>query len=303
MFKNFRKELRLIRANNRISEKLLTLAIYNEFYNDLMDTTREDLQKDYTLVIEKTFEMVVRGINSCNNRNVSAEKFMSIYFSAIKKNKLFNTPAALKVINTIESQLGNAKDTLKFAPIVDNFQELTLDSKLDIMLEFREYANDLWMTINDLFGESKTANLRYSVFNVLNDHLAKYLKYCKAKNIAPNDISRRIRPMMMKVIKKYLMFELNHNRFGAQYVPNTSDFEFFNNFNDLEQKIWLMEVIYEIAGYSNNDKLIDNKKIKEICDSLGISKIKYTLTNLSMGLSTLKAVSKLRNCDNKEMKR
>lgn len=303
MFKNFKKELRLIRANNRISEKLLTLAIYNEFYNDLMDITREDLQEDYTLVIEKTFEVVVRSINSRNNRNVSAEKFMSIYFSAIKKNKLFNTPAALKVINTIESQLGNAKDTLKFAPIVDNFQELTLDSKLDIMLEFREYANDLWMTINDLFGESKTANLRYNVFNVLNDHLAKYLKYCKAKNIAPNDISRRIRPMMMKVIKKYLMFELNHNRFGAQYVPNTSDFEFFNNFNDLEQKIWLMEVIYEIAGYSNNDKLIDNKKIKEICDSLGISKIRYTLTNLSMGLSTLKAVSKLRNCDNKEMKR
>lgn len=295
MIKNFKKETRLISTNNRLSEKLLTLAIYNEFYNDIMEVINENEKAEYTALIEKTFDIVVRKINNRNNRNVSAESFMKIYFSAIKTNKLFNTESTLRVINNIENSLSNAKSIVPFVPAVDNFEELTLDSKLNIILEFRDYTYNVWRNITEIFGENTTREFRSKVLNVLTNHLGKYLMFCKEKNVSPSDISKRIKSTMMKVTKKFLIFKLNKGDLAAELIPNTPEFNFFNNFNDLEQDIWLMNIIYEIAGF--DDKMLNVKKLDEICDTLGISKIRYALTNISMGLNTLKT-SKLKNNEN-----
>lgn len=283
MIKNFKKETRLISANNRFPEKLLTLAIYNEFYNDIMEVTKENEKAEYTALIEKTFDIVVRKINTRNNRNVSAEAFMKTYFSAIKTNKLFNTESTLRVINNIENLLSNAKNILSFVPAVDNFEELTLDSKLNIILEFRDYIYSVWKNIMKIFGENTTSEFRSKLLNILTNHLGKYLMFCKEKNISPSDISKRIKATMMKVTKKFLIFKLNKGNLDVELIPNTPEFAFFDNFYDLEQKIWLMNIIYEITGF--NDKISNIKKIDEICDTLGISKVRFALTSLKMNLS------------------
>lgn len=297
MNKNFRKELRLFNDNKRINEKLMILAIYNEFYSDVMEAVGDNAKEEYTFVIEKAFDLVVKKISNSKVRNVSAEKFMKMFFSAIKNHRLFNTPTISPVINNIESQLSNAKSVLSFAQTIDQFEEIPLDSKLDIMLEFREYVNGLSNTLNGLFGDSD-ATLAPNVVYVLIDHLGKYLNYCKKNKIAPSKIGRRIEPIMKKITKKYLMFRLDKDRFNAPYSPDSKEFEIFDSLSDLEQKIWLLELIYKIVDYHDNSDKIFDKKALEICKFLDISKFRYVLTTLSMGLRSLNILTQAKNDNN-----
>ena len=56
-----------------------------------------------------------------------------------------------------------------------------------------------------------------------------------------------------------------------------------------------MGAIYGIAGYDRNDKSKNDEKIKEMCELLGISKLKYTKIALSMGIRYIKMMKKAMN--------
>lgn len=295
MIKSFKKELRLIRGNKRFTEQLLTLSIYNEFYNDIMDTIDPRLSDLYSEVMEKTFELVVRSINSHKARFITAEKFMNLYFSAIRKNEFFNTPKTSQAIENIEKDLYKAEEILPFAPIIDQFEELTIDSKLDIMLEFREYIAKEWNEINATFG-NYSPSLCGSILGILTNHLEKYLKHCKAENVTPRDIIEGVKPLVMSISKKFLLYKLDKNELPIPYLQDSLESEFFMSLNDLEKRIWLTEIVYAITGYKQ--ELTESKKAKEICSFLGISRIRYSFTTMAMGLRSLNAISNSRSSDN-----
>jgi len=149
MIKNFKKELNLINNNKRITEKLMVIAIYNEFFNDMLDTINDNSKQEYSTIMEKTFEATVRYFNAHKTRNVDAKRFMSVYFSIIRESKMFNKASFEQVISTIENRLDDYNNVMDFVNIVDSFKELLLDRKVSIMLEYREYANDLLNAINE----------------------------------------------------------------------------------------------------------------------------------------------------------
>lgn len=293
MIKSFKKELKLIGSNKRITEKLMTIAIYNEFYNDIIETVDPNLKEQYSAIMEKTFEVVVRGINSHKSRNITALKFMKLYFSAIRKNNLFTNEPFNQIINNIENQLPNASKTLSFVPIIDQHQELPLEAKIDIMAEFRDYANNvLFISLKSIFESNTISN---NVLNDLINKLSTYLKYCKNNNIDPNKISKNIKPIMMETAKNSLVYKLDGNEF-MQKAENGNEFTYYNSLNELEQKVWVMDTIYNIAGYDQDN---NKERVKEICNFLGISKLRYTLTNLAMDLHALNTISKYKNNNNK----
>ena len=47
-----------------------------------------------------------------------------------------------------------------------------------------------------------------------------------------------------------------------------------------------------ITGCNKNAKALKLNKPKEICESLRISKLRYTLTNVSIGLRSINAINK-----------
>lgn len=295
MIKNFRKELSLIGNNKRITEKLMVIAIYNEFYNDILEATNGS--EEYTTIIEKTFETTIRYFNTHRTRNVDAKRFMKVYFSIIRENELFSKHPINAVINTIESQLNDYNNVMSFVNVIDNFDELLLDHKINIMLEYREYANELLNSINDMFGYNtvKGCELRYSVLSVLKKRLANYLNHCKQNNITPTKISSYLKVNMMKSIKNLLLQKFADRTLGIEHIQDNNIVDFLDEFRDLEQDIWFTEYIYEITGCNKYAKLLNFDKTKEICEFLGISKLRYALSNISMGLHSLSAAYKLNN--------
>lgn len=293
MIKSFKEELRLIRYNKRFHEKPMIIAIYNEFYNDILESLDKNSGENFAHVMEKAFEVTVEHFNSNNNINVNAERFMRMYFRILKSAKISKTQPISQIIYNFENQLYNYKETMKFVDVVDKFDELSLDSKVNIILQFREYANDLLNTISGLFGFENTIQLRTSLLKNLTIKFGEYLNNCRMKKVAPLEIAEGVKHAMMEVAKNHLILMLNKGEFNFQMISEENLYEFFNNFNNLEQNIWLLNFIYEIAGYNKSVKVLDSKKINEICRLLGISKLRYSLTNISMGLKSLSAFNTL----------
>ena len=292
MIKNFKKELELINSNNCINEKLMIFSLYNEFYNDILGHADDYFIQHYAPFMEKTFELVVAGLNLQDNISVSAEQFMRVYFQMLKKSRLSSMPQAKGNIKTFENELNSFIEASEYVNVIEKFNSISLDTKVNIMAQFREYINNMFLTTIDLYGEKNSKGLRHSILDMLSIKLEEYLKDSLEKGYNENDITSNLKPTMMVITKDYLMDKLRNGDTSLIDFEDEAAKQFFDSFKEIEQKIWLMGLIYGIADY---DKSKDNEKIKEMCELLGISKLKYTKIALSMGIRSIKMMKKAMN--------
>ena len=292
MIKNFKKELELINSNNCINEKLMIFSLYNEFYNDILGHADDYFIQHYAPFMEKTFELVVAGLNLQDNISVSAEQFMRVYFQMLKKSRLSSMPQAKGIIKTFENELNSFIEASEYVNVIEKFNSISLDTKVNIMAQFREYINNMFLTTIDLYGEKNSKGLRHSILDMLSIKLEEYLKDSLEKGYNENDITSNLKPTMMVITKDYLMDKLRNGDTSLIDFEDEAAKQFFDSFKEIEQKIWLMGLIYGIADY---DKSKDNEKIKEMCELLGISKLKYTKIALSMGIRSIKMMKKATN--------
>lgn len=292
MIKNFKKELELINSNNCINEKLMIFSLYNEFYNDILGHADDYFIQHYAPFMEKTFELVVAGLNLQDNISVSAEQFMRVYFQMLKKSRLSSMPQAKGNIKTFENELNSFIEASEYVNVIEKFNSISLDTKVNIMAQFREYINNMFLTTIDLYGEKNSKGLRHSILDMLSIKLEEYLKDSLEKGYNENDITSNLKPTMMVITKDYLMDKLRNGDTSLIDFEDEAAKQFFDSFKEIEQKIWLMGLIYGIADY---DKSKDNEKIKEMCELLGISKLKYTKIALSIGIRSIKMMKKAMN--------
>ena len=292
MIKNFKKELELINSNNCINEKLMIFSLYNEFYNDILGHADDYFIQHYAPFMEKTFELVVAGLNLQDNISVSVEQFMRVYFQMLKKSRLSSMPQAKGIIKTFENELNSFIEASEYVNVIEKFNSISLDTKVNIMAQFREYINNMFLTTIDLYGEKNSKGLRHSILDMLSIKLEEYLKDSLEKGYNENDITSNLKPTMMVITKDYLMDKLRNRDTSLIDFEDEAAKQFFDSFKEVEQKIWLMGLIYGIADY---DKSKDNEKIKEMCELLGISKLKYTKIALSMGIRSIKMMKKAMN--------
>ncbi len=295
MIKNFKKELELINSNDFINEKLMIFSLYNEFYNDILGHADDYFIRYYAPFMEKTFELVVAELNLKDNISVSAEQFMRFYFQMLKKSRLSSMPQAKGIIKTFENELNSFIEASEYVNVIEKFSSISLDTKVNIMAQFREYINNMFLTTIDLYGEKNSKGLRHNILDILSIKLEEYLKDNLEEGYNENDITNKLKPTMMVVTKDYLMNQLGNGDTSLIDFQDEATKQFFGGFNEIEQKIWLMGAIYIIAGYDRNDKSKDDEKIKEMCELLGISKLKYTIIALSMGIRSIKMIKKTMN--------
>lgn len=295
MIKNFKKELELINSNDFINEKLMIFSLYNEFYNDILGHADDYFIQYYAPFMEKNFELVVAELNLKDNISVSAEQFMRFYFQMLKKSRLSSMPQAKGIIKTFENELNSFIEASEYVNVIEKFSSISLDTKVNIMAQFREYINNMFLTTIDLYGEKNSKGLRHNILDILSIKLEEYLKDNLEEGYNENDITNKLKPTMMVVTKDYLMNQLGNGDTSLIDFQDEATKQFFGGFNEIEQKIWLMGAIYIIAGYDRNDKSKDDEKIKEMCELLGISKLKYTIIALSMGIRSIKMIKKTMN--------
>ncbi len=287
MIKNFKKEIDLISTSENINDKLMILSLYNEFYNAVLGSVDDNFIRHYAPFMEKTFELAVASVNLAEKGNITAEQFMRVYFEPLKKSMCSNMPQVKDIIASFETRLNDYIDRMGYVGIIDQFESISLSSKVSIMTQFREYINHVFCTTLKLFDEKRTKELRHNILDMLSNKLGEYLKGSLAQDLYPYNLFDNLKPIIMISTKEYLMDKLASGEFGFEDIQDEIAREFFAKFNEQEQKIWLINAIYVIAGYDKNDESQEEQRIGEICQLLGISKFEYTNIALSMVVSSL----------------
>ena len=292
MIKNFKKELELISSNDRISEKLMIFSLYNEFYNSILGTADDYFIEHYAPFMEKTFELVASSMNLQENLNLNAEQFMRVYFQLLKKSRMSAMPQAKGTVEYFENELNYFIERMGYVEVIEHFDSIPLNSKVDIMTQFREFINNMFRTTIELYDEESSKGLRHNILDMLTNKLRQYLNDSLNQEINTVNICSNLKPMMMTSTKEYLMEKLRNDEFGFNGIKEEEARDFFASFSELEQKIWLMGAIYGIAGYDKNDKSKEDEKIAEMCELLDISILKYTRTAISMAFRSIKIMRK-----------
>ena len=297
MIKNFTEELELMNSNNCINEKLMVFSLYNEFYNDILAHIDDNNINYYAPLMEKSFDLVVAGLNLQHNINVNAKQFMNLYLEVLNKSRFSSMPQTKGIIKTYKNELNSFIEANEYVNVIDKFNTISLDTKVNVMAQFREYINNMFITTINLYGEENSKDLRFSILDMQSTKLEEYLKDSIEKGNNENDIINNLKSTMAINTKDYLKNKLRNGDNSLKNFEDESFKQFFNDFNEIEQKIWLMGTIYGIANY-NQAK--DKEKIEEICELVGISKLQYTKTALSIGIRSVKMMKKNYNEINSE---
>lgn len=292
MDKILENEFKLVSSTDCVDEKLMILALYNEFYNTIINYFDDySIIQYYQLLMEKTFELVVTNLDLHNDK-ISAEKFMKIYFQVLKKNRFFNVESIKMIIKEFDDNLNLFIETSEYVNVIDKFNIIPLDTKVNIMTQFREYINNMYIAIIELYGEENSKELRHKILNMLSIELNKYLESNVRQGYSNAFVTNKLKPTMMVNTKDYLITQLKNDSSFFEKFQDKRIHRFFDNFKEDEKKVLLMGIVYNISGYDKDDKLMKDKIIGEICESLGISKSAYMKIAASIGIVSLNEINK-----------
>ena len=283
MGKYFKNQLDLICDNDKINDKLMIVSLYNEFYNSILGSASDFFIRQYKPLMEKTFEFVVATISLQKDIEINANQFMNLYFKFLKISKLSNVNPAKEIIEYFEHDVNSLTDSMKYVTTIDQLDFLSFSSKVDLMVQFREFINHMMFEITKFYEEENGQKIGYDVFDILTNKLEQQL------NPKANSISFEldVKPEMMISTKDYFIEKLKNGEFIENGIKEeVKDFLF--HFNELEQKILCMGTIYEIAGYDKNSKTAEKKE--EICALLGIPKSEYTRIMISIAFHYIKYI-------------
>lgn len=279
MIKDFKKEIALIKDNDKINEKLMILSLYDEFFNYVSNSSKDPSLNQYAM--ENAFELIANRLKMLeNDLTINAEKFMILYCGLLKNSdfaNMFNSKTK-KIISKFYNNLPKLIDSNKCAHILDQFDSISLEIKVDIMVKFREYTDKIFHSIDETIDEETSKDLKTNILDMLLSSLEDYLKE-NLKQDTNYNIVNNLTPALMNTAKEYLLNKLNVNEIGIENIKDNEIRNFYFDCESIEQKAWLMMVMYTMVGY-------DNVKIKipkeELCEKLGISKLKFTKISLKL---------------------
>lgn len=293
MVLNLNKEIKLVESNESIKEKLMIISLYNEFHNAILSSNDEFLESHYISLMEETFESVVNSLKTSEKKNITAKQFMKFYFKSLKNDPLSGLSQPCKTIKIFEDNLDLFIKSSEYVNAIDKFDTISFAGKVDIMSQFRDYLNDVFLNLVDLYGEEKSEDLRQSILIELSNKVEDFIKDSIDKGYTETIITKFTKPAMKIITKDYLMNQLKNNDTTLIDLQDEKTKKLLSNFKELEKKIFAMGMIYKISGYNSADK----KEIRsdDISEVLGISKLRFKAAAFLAGIKTIKMIRKSQN--------
>ena len=288
---NLTKEIKLIESIQQMDEKLMILALYNEFYNQVISFKNERIT-DYEIeFIETTFELACSMINLQKDAQISAKDFIKLFVHLLYKNPNIKNSVLSEVIRDFENKLDDLISNSFYVNSVNIFDEFSLEEKTRIITEFRSYLNKVFSKTIQYFEEDSSKDFREKVYGILVVRMEDYLKNSLRRKEKFDSIINNLNPALVLVVKNYLITKFRNGELRYMLLNNdTDDFQnfinFFNEMSDVHQIMVLFFVIYDISDFK--DKKGQKREIQEYLKS---TRFKYTKEAFSLVFACLKEVN------------
>ena len=184
--------------------------------------------------------------------------------------------------------------------IKDEPNQMPQNISIRIMFTLKEYIEKMTDFNREVYGKTNGDALTGIISRILSTKTNEYIKEYKDDNTKTekekiNEYGNKLK----ETTKNYLVELLKNNdekltNFGNRNIKN-----YFDSFNDLERKIWILGLIYGMSGYEKLDNSIksQSQRTKEMCDILEISKLKFIITAISMSFYSAKLMYKAQKND------
>lgn len=285
MNKNFKEEIDLINKNDQIKEKLLTMEVYNSFYNSILECLpagNPDVIEYYESILKDTFKTVISELSLQEKTSVDARQFMRAYIRLFGS-KCIGVRALDGVIVSFNNSFGVDSPLFddKLVKVIDSYETIPFDKKVEVIIQFDDYMRDVYHKLNMHLNKETGSRLKPNISAMLLAKLRDYL----AKDNGLDVSAAGLKAYMMSTTKDYLMNELNNGSLGFDSF-NENITEACYNFSEPEQKFWLVVGIYNIAF--DDERYKSKESTPQLLEDLGLSADEY----VSMAKSVM---GKIRN--------
>lgn len=257
MENNLKKQVELVDSSNNINDKLLLISLYYEFHNYITIGLDDDEEsKNCIHTIENGFEFIIRCVSdekiNVNSSSFSAIELMDYYLSTLFKNN--NIPDAVKLcIVAFKNELCFFIRGMRHVKHIEKFDSLSLQEQSDIMVKFREFINNASYSAMTFYEDNKSREIDFWMIRTLELKLNEYLEDCKAKNMPSSMIKDNLNKVLRETAKKYLLEQIKTGNLGMDGLRENYQ-NYISSFNDIEQKLWLAGIAYDISGCRINSK-------------------------------------------------
>jgi hypothetical protein len=152
-----------------INDKEIILGLYYSLYNMLISPLglmNKKVATEYSEYFNRTMDTVIR-LSKARKDSVSAESFIGNFLYYLNNNELSKVYPIFDIINLFKKDLETFINVEK--NIANNFllvdKEFSLEEKVAISIQYKNYIGDLYVTMTSIYGVSETEELFDSLKN------------------------------------------------------------------------------------------------------------------------------------------
>lgn len=176
--------------------------------------------------------------------------------------------------------------------IIFKYDAVSKESKIRLALDFDSFMYRMVPLIEETFG----GKISDDVYDMLLGKLDEYLKSNLEQNVSMEELTANFEPMLRATTKEYLLEKMVKNE--IRWSSDASDLSRLCStiFDEIEQKIVMVPIIYSISGYDIedfSDVSLSDAIAEDTCKNLNISKLKYFKKSILLNARYARYVKKM----------
>lgn len=264
----FRNMINSLDEGDNICDKDVILGLYYTLYITMIspiEVINKNVAKEYSEYFNKTMNTVIR-LSKSRKDMVSVESFIGNFLYYLNNNELSKVSPISNIIDLFKKDLDTFINVDK--NISNNFllvdKEFTLEEKVAISIQYKNYISDLYINMTSIYGVTETKDIL--------DDLKHTLDLVFPEILSISDGMDRFDGELRSYTKDRLKEYMLSNKFDFYSENNQFAYNLIQMLNDNEIKVFKLYYLYKLALFEGEHFVTMEVNDESMALELGIDK-------------------------------
>lgn len=264
----FKEMINSIDEGKNICDKDIILGLYYTLYMMMIpsiEVINENVAKEYRELFNKTMNTVIR-LSKSRKDMVSVKSFIGNFLYYLNSNELSQVSPISDMLDLFKNDLDTFINVDR--NICNNFllvdKEFTLEEKVAISIQYKNYISDLYINMTSIYGVTATKDILDDLKNTLD------LVFPDALSISDgmDRFDGEIRSYTKDRLKEFMLT----NKFDFYSENNDFAYNLIQMLNDDEIKVFKLYYLYKLALFDGEHFITMEVNDESIALELGMDR-------------------------------
>ena len=279
MRKEFAGDLKFIKEAGYIDDKLLIFIIYKKYYSEIISLTPEVYNSYINHILTNGFRYTIFIIYKGHKKQYNAINFFKEYFDFILNNPYIKNKDLeyfSNITNKYKENLELYIENASYAYYLDDstYEDNKLISfytRYNLLDVADKYHDLLAQNIDDSYEKEEATKIKNYINYYYGQQIYNYLRLNKKLKVDDKDIIKGLIPALMIKVKDILKEQINKSNFNLSNLKTNRDKSVLSQIDEKQSKVYILERIYDICGFNNEQRPLTLDKMKEVSEILGVN--------------------------------